>query len=408
MTLQTLGHITLPDHFAGLPEERRAIHRIVAARFPMEIDLHWQFDRRPFQAVIREVPQCPTVVPFADVRDRIEGCDRGEIYIGLDRHRNDYKSSFMLDDPHWGFEVGSRRGKSTFASLSIAQLLHQDSEADATCIDVKVESFKALFGVPRVRIVNDPGNIPAMWDAIREFREDMDARRDARAKDRSLDFPFSTLWIDEVTQFSMQTDMLWRKIKSRKDPSWAPCWEDIAASMWQGAAFRKHVVLLGQRVDHRITGGIGLIGCLGFKGLAGYWPANWDRLFGTRPQQRSRPERGRWIYSQGGDETWVQNVWATDEEIKDYAMSPGGSEQNVVTPSDRRRSFPSVGLTLRQAHDAGIITGSLAAIQRASNRPGFPTPIPDLLEGNARCYSHDTLVAWETQRTTNRKQEATT
>jgi hypothetical protein len=403
MTYKTLGVIgPLPDSFAGLPEERRAIQRIVAARFPMEVELAWQFDRRPFQAVIREVPQCPIKVPLATVLDKVEACKRGEIYIGLDRHRNDYGASFMLDDPHWGFEVGSRRGKSTFISFSIAQLLHQDPAADATGIDVKVESFKALFGVPRVRIVNDPADIPAMWEAIHDFRVDMDSRRDARRDDRSLDFPFSVLAIDEVTQFSMQTDMLWRKKKSKKDPPWAPVWEDIAACMWQGAAFRKHVVLLGQRVDARVTGNIGLIGCLGFKGLAGYWPANWDRLFGTRPAQRSRPERGRWIYSQGGEETWVQNVLATDEEVKNYAMSTPSA-----LPTPRVSVERIEGLTLRQAHEEGIITGAFPSIQRASTRPGFPDAIPGLLDGNSRCYSREALVHWEARRS-NRKQEVMT
>lgn len=394
MTYATLGRIELPDNFAGLPEEKRAIHKIVASRFPMEIDIHWQFDRRPFQAIIQEVPQCPTVVPFASIREHVEACKRGEIYIGLDRHRGHYKSSFMLDDPHWGFEVGSRRGKSTFVSFSIAQLLHQDPRADATGIDVKRESFKALFGVPRVRIVNDPRDIEAMWEAIHDFRVDMDARCDARAEDPSLDFSVSILAVDEVTQFSMQTDMLWRKVKSKKDPSWAPVWEDIAAVMWQGAAFRKHVILLGQRLDARVTGNIGLIGCLGFKGLAGYWPANWDRLFGTRPAQRSRPERGRWIYSQGGDETWVQNVWATDEEIKTYAMAHSTSSVAIPTP----RPSVDMGLTLRQAHEEGLVSGTLGAVQRASTRPGFPPPIEGQFDGNARCYPRDKLIEWETHR----------
>jgi hypothetical protein len=392
MTFTTLGVLTLPDHFAGLPEERRAIHNVISSRFDVEVGVQWQLTHRPFQAVIHEVPQCPTIVPFESVRHRVEACERGEVFIGLDRHGADYKSSFMLDDPHWGFEVGSRRGKSTFISFTIAQLLHQDPGADATGIDVKVESFKALFGVPRVRIVNDPARVPDMWDAIHDFRVDMELRRDMRRDDASLDFPFSILAIDEVSQFSMQTDLLWRKLRSKRDPPWAPVWEDIAACIWQGAAFRKHVVILGQRLDARITGNIGLIGCLGFKGLAGYWQQNWDRLFGTRPAQRSRPERGRWIYSQGGEETWVQNVWANDGEIKTYAMA------SALTPQQPASASSCSGVTLRAAVEQGLIRGSLAAVQRASNRPGFPEPIPGKLDGNARCYLPEKLVAWDSQR----------
>lgn len=327
-TAKKIGHIELPDHFRGSPEEKRAITQLANARLPFEVEIRWQMDRQPFQAVLMRVPQCPTVVPFAEVRDQVEACKPGEIFIGLDRHRKPYKGSFLTDDPHWGFEVGSRRGKSTFLSFTAAQILHQDARSTVTGIDVKRESFKSLFGVPRFTLVNDPRNIGAMWEEVHRFKLMMDERCDARAQDPTLEFPFALLLIDELSQFSAQSLQLWRQIKEKGDPAHPPVWDDVAAIMWQGAAFRCHVLLAGQRIDHQITGGIGLITSLGFRGLAGFRKQNWERLIGTHPIPRSRPERGRWCYSDGDKETWVQNVWATDEEIKSYAL--GGSQEATV------------------------------------------------------------------------------
>lgn len=322
-----VGYMELPDHFLASTEQRRAVKQLVNARFPFEVDVTFQMDRQPFQAVFTKTQQCPTVVPFVEWRKEVEACRKGEVFIGLDKRRTPYKASFLTDDPHWGFEVGSRRGKSTFLSFTIAQILHQDPLAAATGIDVKRESFKALFGVPRFTLSNDPRNILDMWAKIRAFREQMDQRCDARAKDPGLDFPFNILAIDESSQFYDQSAALWRRVKKSGDPAHAPVWDDVAAVMYQGAAFHCHVVLAGQRVDDQKTGGFGLIGSMGFRGLAGFRKQNWDRLIGTTPVPRSHPGRGRWIYSDGGSETWVQNMLASDAEIKDWAMTlaPGAS-----------------------------------------------------------------------------------
>lgn len=325
MSAVKIGHIELPDHFRASPEERRAVAQLASARLPFEVDIRWQMDRRPFVAEIIRVAQCPRVVPFEQWRPELDKCKPGEIFVGLDRNRKPYRASFLTDDPHWGFEVGSRRGKSTFLSITAAQILHQDPGASVTGIDVKRESFKALFGVPRLILSNDPRNITDMWDKVHEFRQEMDRRCDARADDPSLEFPFALLMLDELSQFSAQSQQLWRGMKEPKDPAHPPVWDDIAAIMWQGAAFRCHVLMAGQRIDHQITGGIGLITSLGFRGLAGFRKQNWERLIGTHPIPRSRPERGRWIYSDGDSETWVQNLWATDAEIKTYAMEVPGA-----------------------------------------------------------------------------------
>jgi hypothetical protein len=92
--------------------------------------------------------------------------------------------------------------------------------------------------------------------------------------------------------------------------------------MAQGAAYRCHLIMTGQRLDETIFGGLRLISMAGFRGLGGFRPANYKRLgLGGGPVPLASTRRGRWLYNDGEHETQVQNVWATDAEIKGYAMT---------------------------------------------------------------------------------------
>lgn len=317
-----VGEIELPNHFRAEPAERAALTRLLNSRFPYEVELTFEMGSTPFMVGIYKVQQCPPLVPFSEWRNEIEKLKPGEIFIGLDKKHSPFVGSFRGEDPHWVFEVMSRRGKSTMVSLSIAQILHQDPGADATGIDPKMESFKALFGVPRFTLANDPDNVEEMWARIRDVRDAMYERRSQRAKDPGLDFAYKLLVIDECNSFSLLSKIHWRNIKQQGDPPYPPVWEDLAMIMAQGAAYHVHLIMTGQRLDETIFGGLRLISMAGFRGLGGFRPANYKRLgLGGGPVPLSATRRGRWLYNDGETETWVQNVWATDSEIKDYAMS---------------------------------------------------------------------------------------
>lgn len=345
-----VGEIELPDHFRAEPAERQAITRLLNSRFPFEVECVWEMTNSPFTVGIYRVQQCPTLVPFSEWRNEIEKLKPGEIFIGLDKKHAPFTGSFRGEDPHWVFEVMSRRGKSTMVSLSIAQILHQDPESDATGIDPKMESFKSLFGVPRFTLANDPDNVEEMWARIRDVRDAMYDRRSQRAKDPGLDFSYKLLVIDECNSFSLLSKIHWRNIKEQGDPPYPPVWEDLAMIMAQGAAYHVHLIMTGQRLDETIFGGLRLISMAGFRGLGGFRPANYKRLgLGGGPVPVSSTRRGRWLYNDGESETAVQNVWATDAEIKDYAMSlaPG------LVPVPRPESA-AAGLSARSEWVTGL------------------------------------------------------
>ena len=312
--------VQLPKEFAATKDTRDLVTGIVTSKLGMvDVDADYQMVGRP-RAVFTKAPRPPAMVKFADVRAEIDACQPGDVVIGLDRRHNVFRGSFNIADPHWGASVGSNRGKSTFLQLVAAQILHQDTAATVTAIDPKMVSLEPLVGIPGVVVANDPRNVQGMWDAVFDFRAEMDRRMDTLSVDPTATFPFALLIIDELNQFSAMSAAYWREVKEKGDQATPPVWGHIAAILWQGRQLRCHVIMVGQRLDDRATGGIGLRDSLGFRALGGFTPQQWAMLVGTTPIPRSQKPRGRWIYSDGESLTWVQNVYASPAEVRDYAM----------------------------------------------------------------------------------------
>lgn len=395
-----VGEISLPDHFRADPAEQKAILRLVNSRFPFEVELKWELTRAPFQAVIYKVQQCPYEVLWADWVDTMDALKPGEVFIGLDRRHEPFIGSFRGADPHWVFEVQSRRGKSTMISSSIAQILHQDPDALAMGVDPKMESFKALVGLPsdRFALANDPEDVREMWDCITAFRDLMYERRAQRAQDPSIEFPYAILALDEANSFAILSKIQWRKDKQAGDPPYPPVWEDLAMILAQGGAYHCHVIMTGQRLDETIFGGLRLISMMGFRGLGGFRKANYVRLLGGGPMPIPATRRGRWLYGDGETETWVQNVLGTDREINDYARgasdTPVGPVLPLIRPQKAQPADPDpqasiVGLDAAAQH-LGLTRG--AFIKRRQRRP-----IPgEIKNGNQPAWTPTQLDEWAT------------
>lgn len=319
------SRVYLPETFDPSPAAKKQAEDLVRAKLdvsPTSHDLGWELKGRPY-IVLTLAPTPPTLVPWADWIDYMNALPAGEIFLGLDKKKKPYTGSFNIEDPHWGFSVGSRRGKSTQAMSIAAQILHQHPDNQVAGIDPKMTSFDPLIGVPRFTCANHPKQVDQMWALIESIATELDRRMEAESADVTLrhTWPCLALIVDEVNRFADLSADHWKSIKEKGAPATAPIWAVIAGLIWMGAQFNVHVIMYGQRLDARATGGIGLRDGLGFRGLAGFRPQQWLMLVGTAPIPKSQKKRGRFIYSDGQDETWVQNVLPTDQELRDYAST---------------------------------------------------------------------------------------
>lgn len=325
--------VELPPNFYASKETKALVTGIVSSKLGLVgVDSSFDMIGAKPSASFKRRPSPPALVPFGELAAEAAACKPGEIILGLDQRHEIFRGSWLIEDPHWGCSCGSRRGKSTMLQLTAAQLLAQDPGATVTGIDPKMVSLAPLAGIPGVTLANDPRDVPAMWDTIGRFRAEMDRRMDLLNADPTASFPFNLLVIDELNMFAAMSAAVWRTQRDAKagDPAVAPVWMDIASCLWQGAQLRCHVILVGQRLDDRATGGIGLRDSLGLRGLAGFTPQQYVMLVGSTPVPKSSKHRGRWLYSDGEELTWVQNAYLSPEAIRDYALAgrrPGtGSE----------------------------------------------------------------------------------
>jgi hypothetical protein len=172
-----------------------------------------------------------------------------------------------------------------------------------------------------------------MWDLIMHVKGIVTDRLNAQRADPTAEFPLLALFVDETNMFSNMSVSYWRTIKDQSDPATPSIWrEGIAPILWTGRSTNVHAVFVGQRLDEKATGGIGLRDSLGFRGLAGFRKNQWDMLIGTTPVPRAQKPKGRWIYSDGQTETWVQNLLADKDSLRNSAIIRDYAQARRVLP----------------------------------------------------------------------------
>lgn len=325
MTTGQIGEIVLPDHFnTGNDVAKAEVENLVASRLPVDADFEWKTRSRPMRLLIIAAPKPPTMVRFEKYATEMETCKPNQVLVGLDKHSKPFTASFNLDDPHWGFSVGSGMGKTTFLLCTIAQILHNDADATVDGISPKPspnDLDSVLNGIRGVRIAANPLDGAEMWDLAESVYDEMIQRQTASKRDKTVEFPPKLFVIDEVNTFAEIMRDHWQDLRRemKNPPAAAPIWRKIARILWMGRETNIHVIVVGQKLDDKSVGGIGLRDSLGFRGLAGFKPGMWKILIGTTPIPRSQKAKGRWIYSDGQTETWVQNLYADAQTIRDYA-----------------------------------------------------------------------------------------
>lgn len=336
---------------------------------------------------LKMAPQPPDMVRWDDYLTVMEALPRGQIFVGLGARDKPYVRDFNAGEVvHGGFSVQTGRGKSAAAMAWSAQALHSDPDTTVTFIDPKQSALPTcLVGVPGYRLANDPDDVLGMWEAVFAFEAEVIRRRRARILDPTVEFPLMYLYLDELSEFMDMSRMVWQDI--REDPEqWGwegklpkspPIIRSVALILRTSREYGGRVLVFTQRLDNASTGGIGLRDLLGWRGLAGFRKNQWMMLIGTMPVPTSVKRVGRWIYSDGDKEVWVQNVYGTPEQLRDYAMAgrrmvdtrAGHSTGDGVSPGDIRTSvqWDITGLQAG-AEYVGIPVGTFRK-RRASNGP---------------------------------------
>lgn len=356
-----VGSLGLPDHWAATSDQRGRVEEVIGARFGMDLRYQWRTHVYPMVVNMTRAPQPPTRVVFADVRELMEACQPGRLFLGLNSAAEPRYWDTGLEDPMVAISGGSRRGKTSLLLALAGQEIRQGAER-VTGIDPKRVSLQPLarFG-PAVRLYNDPRDIPAQWQGVAEFRQLVEDRYDALADDPTLEFRRALLIIDEVSQCAGMWAAYWRQVKPPGAPAQPPVWGDVATAVWMGAQAKAHVIVAGQRLDYAILGG--MLGSFGVRMLAGYSPQDYARLVGQTPYIRSQKPRGRFLIYAGGELEWLQLV-KVDDPDRDYSEFRAWVLAGRQGAAQGAADVP--GMQGQGQGDAGLIVGLGAAAARLS------------------------------------------
>jgi hypothetical protein len=348
-----IGRIDVPPRFNATPGEMDQIKHLISSRLPIGADLSSRMAGKTPHILIHAAPSLPSLVKFRDYIPEIEKLGPGKYLPGITRSGDGHIAAFDGEDPHHGYCWGSGRGKSTILKLILATILHNEPDSTATVLDPKEVSLDALKGVPGITFFdyiedfegpkipgiteeNYPEMWPQMWDGIKSVYDLMKHRYSLLKADPTIEFPTHLFVIEEANSFSIMSSTWWKKNRPKgMQGATPPIWADYMAPLfWRARQVNIKIVLVAQSIQERFLGNLNLRPSLGQISLSGFKANQWMNYVGTSPVPKAQRGKGRAIYVAGESEVWVQCLYGSDAELKEFAMA-----------SRAGRKFPVMGET---------------------------------------------------------------
>jgi hypothetical protein len=348
--------------------------------------------RAAIEAKLIELPTAPVLA-----------LGRGDAPIAID---------VDAEAPHILISAGTIGGKSATVRNIITQLLVADPEAIAVIADKKEHSQRGLAAVPGVAYAREDVEINNMLVAVWEEVQ----RRNRICRDVPLgqalpEFPRIVLGLEEMN-VTTKTLNAWWKQKNGTRAGQAPGIYALDNILCMGRAVRTNVILDGQQVNARTTGGGEGRANIAVRILAEYGEPEWRMLaHGAEyvPCVSHKVQPGWCVIVHGREVQEGQRIYMTDEEAyewligrtngertknlaalplalsappTDHPTSPSGfgvatdrapsmqeiDDEDVIAGTDDEVDY----ITLSEAVDGQVVPMSLGALRKASNRQGFP------------------------------------
>jgi DNA translocase FtsK/SpoIIIE-like protein len=409
----TVITLRFPDHFESSDQEKTRITRFVSRKLGGNWDAKWT-DKGTTILRLTHTPEPPARFPFSQALRIIRTLDEGQLFVGLGERGQPIIVDMDKETPHVAISAGTGAGKSSLIALIIIQILAWGAQIFA--IDPKRVSFNPVRHLPNIQIIR---NVADQWDAIAMVRAEMDRRYEILDQDENATFPRWVLILEEQNAFYTDSTDYWEVIRQRGEPARPRVYRDISAILNKGRQAHVNVISIYQRASANVCGGGDVRSQYGYFLLGRYKKAEWKMFVDIWPWIAPSKVPGRFTYYDGDEYGKVQAAYPFMPDVKvptlleeatDYVTSRVSTSGNaaVLVPAQRdsdgtteaNAATPLRDLTLREAHDQGIVTGNFESIQRASRRNNFPKPSDT--SGVSHRYSVADLVAWEANRTSTK------
>lgn len=391
--------IKLPAGWPGDPGERARVAKIVASRLNLtDIQPTWDMAGAMPMATFSQQERPVDKLSFTEMAN-IQVPDT-QLAMGGGIRKKLVTFSLALDSPHLAIAAASGAGKSELLAWLIGQLMRRGY--GLAILDAKYVSHMWARRIPGVLYASEDEELhdALIWldDELRRR-----ARHVAAGGDPAGLVPLVVV-LEEMTGASNRLRAYWRTIKAQGDPMMSPALTALANLSSMGREMRVHILMAGQSLTAKASGGTENRENFGGRCLARASKQQWKMLAEQiKPAPIKKNAPGRW-HLVVGDELLefqapfmdIKNQperlieWATGgAPIPDVPalMLTGGTGLDQRT--SRTQAPPPQGVSLRDfASQEGL---DLAWLRRQiERRAEAPEPV-ETGANSTRLYDHGEL-----------------
>jgi hypothetical protein len=389
-TEDSVIRVQLPQDWLAEKGDKQRLVDICAERLHVEeLSPSWHSERGRFWVDLKVPPKPPKMITFNEAREDMSTSEDTAPVMGFGPRGKLVTFDLKLDSPHLVVAGGPGAGKSELVAGIIGQMMR--AGYGIACLDSKFVSHMWLRKIPGVLYASEAEE---QHDALVWLDEEVmrRARIIAAGGDPEQFVPLVAL-LEEMGAASNRLRAYWKTIKGPEDPMMSPALTALMNITSMGRELRIHVVLVGQSVTSKVTGGPENRENFGARALARATAAQWRMLAPQiKPAPIKRNAPGRWHLVVGDSLKELQapfmNLkdaqaeadligWATGgQPIPDVVsmmlLGEGGTTR--IPKIDTSEVVPPQAVSLRQyADEAGL---ELRTLERwRAKRSDFPVEV---------------------------------
>jgi len=288
--------INLPVAWTGEDGHKAALVRVVAAKLAMdELTPTWSLHGGQPSVTLAVPPAPPAMVDWLNARADADKIADGAVMVGYGPRDKVELFSLLLESPHMLINGGSGAGKSVFLAWLIGQFMRRGY--GVLVLDAKFVSHMWLRRIPGVLYAAEDEDLhnALIWldgELLRRARL-VSSAADTDAASRSL-VPLVAV-LEELNSATNRLRAYWKKIKGPEDSALSPALTALANLANMGREMRVHILMAGQSLTAKSTGGPEGRESFGARALARATSNAWRMLapqIKPAPVKRNRP--GRW------------------------------------------------------------------------------------------------------------------
>jgi hypothetical protein len=409
-------NIRLPLDWLASEGDKAALVKIVAERLKLEeLTPAWSLHGSQPSVSLSQPQQPPTMISLLDAIADAEATEDGKLMVGYGVRRRPVYMSLLLESPHMIINGGSGAGKSEFLAFLVGQLMRRGY--GVVVLDAKFVSHLWLKRIPGVIYASEAED---MHEVLCWLREELLRRArlvstasDPEAASASL-VPLVVV-LEEMTTARGELDKHWKSIREAGEPALSPALSALAGLANMGREMKVHVLMAGQSITAKVTGGPEGRESYGGRAMARATANAWKML---APQIKPAPVKadkpGRWhlvvadslkkfqvpfANLKDRESVAALTAWATGgAEVPDVAAMMagwGGGGGSVEMPSSEPPT-PVIGISLRTyAEESGLELSRL--IKWREKRSDFPSWV-GIGARNTQLFDRDHLRAYVRER----------